>query len=75
MTEVKTLPEATDLSDVDHLTIQHLAHNLVKSDARFKEFHFGVLDLIDEAEQKDDRLYSINTTTMSLMPPLVFSNS
>ena len=25
-----------------------------KSDARFKEFHFEVLDLIDEAEQEDE---------------------
>ena len=39
VTEFKTLPEARDLSDVKHLTIQQ---KLEKSHASFKEFHFGV---------------------------------
>ena len=55
ITEFGTLAEATDLSDVDRLTIQHLAEKLEKSAASFKEFHFGVLDLIDEEEQVDEQ--------------------
>ena len=55
ITEFKTLAEATDLSDVNHLTIQHLAQKLEKSDASFKEFHFRVLDIIDEAELEDEQ--------------------
>ena len=51
VTEFETLAEATDLSDVDRLTIQHLLQKLEKSDVSFKEFHLGVLDLIDKAEQ------------------------
>ena len=75
VTEFETLAEATDLSDVDCLTIQHIVQNLEKSDTSFKELHLGVLDLIDEAEQEMNRPYSMNTTTSSLMPPLLFSNS
>ena len=55
VTEFKTLTEVTDFSDVDHLTIQHLAQMLEKSVASFKQFHFRVLDLIDEAEQEDEQ--------------------
>ena len=55
ITEFETLVEATDLSDVDRLTIQHLAQKLEKSDASLEDFHFGVLDLIDEAEQDDEQ--------------------
>ena len=49
--ESETLAESTNLSDVDCLTIVYLLQKLEKSDARFKDFHFGLLDLIDEAEQ------------------------
>ena len=31
----------------------NLVQKLERSDASFKEFHFGVLDLIDEAKQDD----------------------
>ena len=44
--ESETLAEVTDLSDIDRLTLQHLVQKLERSDASFKEFHFGVLDLI-----------------------------
>ena len=37
------------------MTIQHLLHKSEKSDASFKGFHFGVLDLIDEAQQEDEQ--------------------
>ena len=53
--EFKTLAEATDLSDMDHLTFQHLAQMLEKFHASFKEFHFGMLDLIDKVEQDDEQ--------------------
>ena len=53
ITEFEALAEAADLSNVDRLAIEHLLQKLEKSDASFKEFHFEVLDLIDEAEQED----------------------
>ena len=46
---------AADLSNVDRLTIQHLLQKLEKSDVSFKEFHFGILDLIDEVEQENEQ--------------------
>ena len=54
-TEFETLAEATDLSEVDGLTLQHPAQKLEKSDASFKEFHFRVLELIDKVEQEDEQ--------------------
>ena len=44
-----------DFSEVDRSTLKHLAQKLEKSDASFKEFHFEVLDLFDEAEQDDEQ--------------------
>ena len=44
----------TDLLDVDHFSLQHFAQRLKKSDVSFKEFHFVVLDQIDEVEQYDE---------------------
>ena len=55
VTKFETLAEATDLSDVDRLAIEHFAQKLEKSDVSFKESHFKVLDLIDEAEQDDEQ--------------------
>ena len=53
--EFKTLAEATVLSDVDCLTLQHLVQKLEWSNASFKEFDFGVLDLIDKAERDHEQ--------------------
>ena len=39
---------------MDHCTLQHLVQKLEKFDVSFKEFHFGVLDLIDEVEHDDE---------------------
>ena len=75
VTEFKALAEAADLSNVDRLTIQHLLQKLEKSDASFKEFHFGVLDLIDEAEQEDEQAILNEHDDKSLMSQLIFSNS
>ena len=53
--EFETLAEATNLSDVDHWTLQHLVQKSERSDVNFNELHFGVLDLIDKAEQGDEQ--------------------
>ena len=55
VTKFEALAQAADLSNVDCLTIQHLLQRLEKSDASFKEFNFGVLDLIDKAEEEDEQ--------------------
>ena len=69
--ECETQAKATDLSGVDRLTLHHLVQKLERSDVSLKEFHLGVLDLIDEVKQ-DDKQAVLDEHNLML---LVFSNS